>query len=68
MRQFHKIKYYQGDKVYWNDPDDGICSGFYTIAQVLDVDILLLERDNDGCRFQVFTSEIRNDTMPKHWS
>lgn len=67
MRKFKKIKYYQGDDVYWNDPDNGECSGLYRIAQVVDCDILLLERD-DGTQWQVFTSEIRNETMPKHWS
>lgn len=23
-----------GDKVYWNDPDNGICSGIYTIKDI----------------------------------
>ena len=24
----------RGSEVYWNDPDDGICSGFYTVLSV----------------------------------
>lgn len=67
MRQFYKIKYNVGDEVYWNDPDRGLCSGYFTVAKVLDDDMLLLENDY-GDTLEVFTHEIRNDTMPKHWS
>ena len=27
-----------GDEVYWNDPDNGICSGLYTITDKLTED------------------------------
>ena len=70
MRQFHKVKYNVGDKVYWNDPDRGLCSGYFTVAQVgtiWDDNVLLLE-NNYGDTLEVFAHEIRNDTMPKHWS
>jgi hypothetical protein len=31
-----------GDEVYWNDPEDGLCSAYYTIAELYNDDIVLL--------------------------
>ena len=28
------MKYKIGDKVYWNDPDNGICSGIYEVTGI----------------------------------
>ena len=30
-------KYRRGDEVYWVDPDDDLCSGWYVIEEVLRV-------------------------------
>jgi len=45
MRQLYKKKYNVGDEVYWNDPDDGLCSGYYTVIEVVDRDILVIDTD-----------------------
>lgn len=37
----------KGDRVYWHDSDEGICSGFYTVA-VVDVEYVTLEKDDGG--------------------
>jgi hypothetical protein len=63
MRQFHKVKYNVGDEVYWNDPDRGICSGWYTVTKIIDRDTLVLDYGTE-----VFIWEIRNETIPKEWS
>jgi len=47
MRQFYKIKYNVGDEVYWNDPDNGLCSGYYRVAKIIDCDILVLENGTE---------------------
>jgi len=63
MRQFQKVKYNVGDKVYWNDPDRGICSGWYTVTKIIDRDTLVLDYGTE-----VFIWEIRNPTTPEQWS
>ena len=60
MRQFHKVKYNVGDKVYWNDPDRG---GWYTVTKIIDRDTLVLDHGR-----KVFIWEIKNPTMPIEWS
>ena len=37
--------YNVGDEVYWNDPDNGLCSGYYKVIEVVDRDILVLDTD-----------------------
>ena len=37
----------KGDKVYWNDPDEELCSGEYTI-QSIEGDILFLVNNEDS--------------------
>jgi hypothetical protein len=32
---FNMTKYNIGDEVYWNDPDNGSCSGFYEVVDIL---------------------------------
>lgn len=71
MRQFHKVKYNVGDRVYWNDPDNGECSGWcdviHSVFQGEKGEIVLLSA-GDGSIIEAYHSEIRNDTMPKQWS
>jgi len=43
VRQLYKKKYKVGDIVYWNDPDRGLCSGYYKITSIVDRDILVLD-------------------------
>jgi hypothetical protein len=68
MRKFHKVKYNVGDKVYWNDPDNDECSGWYRVVKVTDADILFVNNPKLGVEFPVFHDEIRNPTTPKQWS
>lgn len=45
-----------GLKVYWNDPDNGSCSGPGTVVEIIsqdeepsDDDIVVVEKDDGGC-------------------
>lgn len=28
------FRLHPGDEIYWNDPDDGLCSDYYTISRI----------------------------------
>ena len=62
MRQFYKKEYNVGDEVYWNDPDNGLCSGYYKVIEVVDRDILVLDTDPTESRIfpgtEVFVWEL----------
>lgn len=45
-----------GDEVYWNDPDDGVSSGHYTVLG-RHGDILYL-KNLDGSEVEVFAHEL----------
>jgi len=47
----------EGDEVYWNDPDNGICSGIYKIKEFLSAEILLIENEQ-GSEVEVFRHEL----------
>ena len=47
----------EGDEVYWNDPDNGICSGIYKIKKFLSADILLIGNEQ-GSEVEVFIYEL----------
>jgi len=49
------------DTVFWADPDDGACSGDYTVIDVTD-DVLTLEAD-DGSEVEALPSEC----TPRDW-
>lgn len=36
-----KNELYIGQKVYWNDPDDNLCSGYKTITKIEENTIIL---------------------------
>jgi hypothetical protein len=42
-----KNKYNVGDEVYWTDPDNGLCSGYYRVAKIVNCDILVLENGTE---------------------
>lgn len=48
--------YKNGDKVYWNDPDNGECSGEYEILEVKE-EIYVL-KNKDGSTVEVFENEL----------
>lgn len=45
-----------GDEVYWNDPDEGICSGYYKVSEVLG-DVFRLTNDS-GAELEAFRHEL----------
>ena len=54
-----------GDEVFWADPDDGLCSGTYTVDTILTPDGLAAEADDvlllatsQGSLVEVFLHEI----------
>lgn len=52
-----------GDEVFWNDPDDGVCSRHYTIASIQiinpeDSDPVARIVDQDGAVLECFASEL----------
>lgn len=48
-----------GDKVYWNDPDDGICSRMYFIMFVsVHEDGVVLITDINGSSLECFAEEL----------
>jgi len=56
IRERGLVMYQIGDRVFWNDPDNGLCSGEYTISDITqisgddpeDIEIWL---DNNNCVF-----------------
>jgi hypothetical protein len=55
-----KPKYNVGDEVYWNDPDDGACSGIYKVIDINDdfSRYVYLLRDSKGNETQAFEFEL----------
>jgi hypothetical protein len=45
-----------GDKVYWNDPDDGICSGVAFFRNYLGNDVVTIEKDD--VEMEVYVDEL----------
>jgi hypothetical protein len=50
-------KFNIGDEVYWEDPDEGICSGYGTIIQV-NGDIYSIKK-HDGGELEAFVHELK---------
>lgn len=46
-----------GKRVYWNDPDRGISSGYYKIKEIKG-EIIVIEHDN-GSIVEAFKKELR---------
>ncbi len=52
-----ELEFNEGDEVFWDDPDDGIGSGVYTIQEIYpDSDILLIS--NGYTETEVFAHEL----------
>jgi hypothetical protein len=47
-----------GDQVFWNDPEDGLCSRFYTIAAIEIEDDMVRIVDTDGSELECFAYEL----------
>lgn len=41
------MKHNVGDIVYWNDPDEGLCSGYHKITSIVDRDIVVLDHGTE---------------------
>jgi hypothetical protein len=46
-----------GAEVYWNDPDDGICSGWYEIEEVIDEETFRLKNES-GSEVEALIEEL----------
>ena len=44
-----------GDTLFWNDPDDGICSKY---VDVVSIDENVITVSDNGAQFEVFSSEL----------
>lgn len=47
-----------GDEVFWNDPDDGLCSRLYVIQSIRIDDDIITITEPDGSELQCFASEL----------
>jgi len=48
---------HEGAEVYWNDPDAGICSGYYTVYRFLNDDVVVLT-NKQGSLVEAFIHEL----------
>ena len=51
------MKFNIGDEVYWNDPDNGISSGYYKVIKIISEEILYIK--NEHSEAEVFKHELR---------
>ncbi len=47
-----------GAEVYWNDPDDGACSGWYIIQSIKNNDTVVLTNESGESMTEVHISEL----------
>lgn len=66
-----EIKYKVGDKVWWDDPDEGYSSGQYIIVKLYEDDTALLHSLTNGVydpknnsEAEVYLHEIKSLSMP----
>ena len=52
------IKLAPGDEVYWNDPDDGVCSRFYIISKIEIEGNVIKITAKDGNYLECFAREL----------
>ena len=45
-----------GDEVYWNDPDEGTCSGYGTFVRHLNDEVAIIRKDD--VEMEVFVKEL----------
>jgi len=46
----------EGDEVYWNDPDEGTCSGHGTFVRHLNDEVAIIRKDD--VEMEVFVKEL----------
>lgn len=54
----NKITLLPGDEVFWNDPDEGICSGVYTIVSIIQEGDICVIRNSEGSVVECFLNEL----------
>jgi hypothetical protein len=53
------LELHNGDEVYWNDPDEGLCSRYYTIQTItVRVDGLCVISDKQGTDLECWAEEL----------
>jgi hypothetical protein len=58
MKRQELLDLLPGDKVFWNDPDDGLCSRFYTIKTIEIGDEIIKIIEADGSVLQCYANEL----------
>ena len=51
------VRYRVGDEVFWTDPDEGKCSGYYHIMKIHSDEIVFLKND-EGSEVDAFVHEL----------
>ena len=52
-------KLHTGDQVYWNDPDDGVCSRLLEIQTIIVVGNVVSIMEPDGSVVEAFARELK---------
>ena len=47
-----------GSEVYWDDPDGGLCSGYYIVKRIVSDTILVLTDESYTSEVEVFIHEL----------
>ena len=65
MTKEEVVKLHNGDEVYWTDPDEGLCSRYYTIQTIIVIGPADHEpgytaciMDKDGSTLECFIEEL----------
>ena len=58
MKRSEVQKLQPGDEVYWNDPDEGICSKYITIREIAVTGDVVLIKGQDGSSLECFADEL----------
>jgi hypothetical protein len=58
MRRLDVKKLNPGDEVFWNDPDDGVCSRVYVISRICISGDIITITDVDGSDLECFAKEL----------
>jgi len=48
---------HEGAEVYWNDPDNDVCSGHYKVVNIINDDIVLLKNEY-GSELEAYVGEL----------
>lgn len=58
------MEFQANDRVWWNDPDNGVCSGVRTISKILDNGIIVLD---DSIEVYAHELQLINHDRDRDW-